>query len=67
MYIYVLRLDDCLLSLNLEFIFNSLSITDVEMDQWLWSTYIQVNGMLPEWLPKSCWHVNNFICDKTGI
>ena len=46
---YVLRLVDFLLSLNLEFIFNSLSITDVEMHQWLWSTYIQVNGMLPEW------------------
>ena len=37
------------LSFNLEFFFNSLSITDVVIDQWLWSTYIQVNGMLPEW------------------
>ena len=46
---YVLRLDDYLLSLNLEFIFNFLSIADVEMDQWLWSTYIQINGMLFEW------------------
>ena len=47
--LYVLRLDDCLLRLNLKFIFNSLSITDVEMDQWSLSTYIQINGMLPEW------------------
>ena len=46
---YVLRLDDRLLSLNLEFIFNSWAITDVEIDQWLWSTYIQVNEMFPEW------------------